>query len=65
MTGQRGDTETDADFLISQAERLTQERLFLTKDVEIAPGVRAQRIQEINHELRLIEVRLARIGIGG
>jgi hypothetical protein len=59
MLRQRVRRAIEADGLVREAERLTQGRLFLMKDVETSPEVRAQRLQEINQELRRIEIRLA------
>ena len=64
MLRQRVRRDREADGLVRIAERLTVGRLILTKDVETPPELRAQRIQEINQELRRIEIRLTELKAG-
>ena len=64
MLRQRFRRDREADGLVRRAERLTVGRLILTKDVETPPELRAQRIQEINQELRRIEIRLTELKAG-
>ena len=64
MLRQRVRRDREADGLVRRAERLTVGRLILTKDVETPPELRAQRIQEINQELRRIEIRLTELKAG-
>lgn len=64
MSRQRVQRDLEADRLVRSAERLTAGRLFLTKDVDTPPELTALRIQEINQELRRIEIRLAELESG-
>jgi len=64
MSRPKVEKDLKVDDLLAHIERLTEMRLFLTKDAEMSPRARAQRIYEVNQELRRIEALLAEFEIG-